>query len=119
LYYKLSTVREPVSGKSYLSFVRQFLSIGRERIIAIAQPELADAVRTVRDKIGDFKDWHVAEDAEGHRGNVPSQFRSRVVDMLSIKQSLFEASMQVTVALIPGENFVVLDADIDEHGELL
>jgi hypothetical protein len=119
LYYKLATVREPVSEKSFLSFVRQMVAIGRERILAIAEPELADVVRNVRDKIDDFKEWHVAEDAEGHRGNVPSQFRSEVTEMLSIKQSIREASMQVTVALIPGSDFVVLDADIDEHGELL
>jgi hypothetical protein len=119
LYYKLATVREPVGETSILSFVRQVVAIGRERILAIAEPELAGIIRNVIKKIDDFRDWHVAEDAEGHRGNVPSKFRPKVTEMLSIKQSTFEASMQVTVAVIPGEDFVILDADIDEHGELL
>jgi hypothetical protein len=119
LYYKLSTVREPMSGNSFLSYVRHFIAIGRERIIAVAEKELADAIRNIRQKLDDFREWHVAEDAEGHRGNVPIQFRSKVTEMISIKQSIPEASMQLTVAIIPGTDFVVFDADIDEHGELL
>ena len=61
----------------------------------------------------------VLEDAEGHRGNIPAQYRPRVTEMLSIKESVFEASLQVTAGVVPNSGFVILDADIDEHGELV
>jgi len=39
--------------------------------------------------------------------------------MFSIKASVVEASLQVTVTEIPAAGFVVLDTDIDEHGVIL
>ncbi len=120
LYHKLTTIREPISGqRSWFSFVRKVIAIGRERLLAIADAELGNVVRDVLRKIDDYREWHAAEDAEGHRGNIPKQYRPEVSEVLSVKESGFEASLQVTVGLIPNSEFVILDADIDEHGELV
>src|ERR1035437_5051538 len=120
LYYKLTAIKKPVTGqRSWMSFVLRVVAIGRERLIAVADADLAKAVGTVLAKIDDYPEWHAAEDAEGHRGNIPAQYRPRVTEMLSIKESVFEASLQVTAGVVPNSGFVILDADIDEHGELV
>jgi len=118
LYYRLTTLNDGApSPAAWFSFMTELLEVGRERLIAKAKPGLADAVEAILENLNG-SGYHRAEDAEGHRKFLPPEFR-QTAQIISIKESIQEASLQVTVSTIPGKDFVILDADIDEHGTLL
>ncbi|MBM3810120.1 MAG: hypothetical protein FJW20_00650 [Acidimicrobiia bacterium] len=118
LRHKLSEP-DPISQqKPWLSFVDKVLAIGRERMIALAMPELFDVVATIHRDIAEYPAFERTP-AENHRGNVPEAFRDRIEKMVSVKTSEDFGNLQLTVSQIRNENRVVLDADIDENGRLL
>ncbi len=121
LYFKLRGLREPVAlARNWFSFLHRLLAVGRERIIAVVDAEMGDVVRHVLDNLREeYRGYRKAEDPAGHRKNIPEAFRARVSEMLSIKSRETEASLQLTIGVVPGEDFAILDADIDEHGRLL
>jgi hypothetical protein len=120
LYAKLSRLEEPTgSNRSWFSFVVRLLEIGRERLIALADPALAPVVERVRQNLGQFSGYRAAEDPEGHRRNVPEPMQSRIRRIISIKSREDQANLQLSVFTTDDPSLVIVDADIDENGELL
>lgn len=119
IYYRLNAP-EPISQADvWFSFVTRILALGRERVLALADPALATVVRHIHTNIGEFKADYDPTPAENHRGNVPVLLQGRIDHMLSIKSSHAKGNLQLTVTQLRGMDEVLLDADIDESGELL
>jgi mannan endo-1,4-beta-mannosidase len=118
LYYKLRTVPDPIRPElSWFSHLSRLLEIGRERLIAIADAAVVDSVKRVLENPAQFG-YHRAEDPELHRKFLPAEFREEA-RIFSIKASVREASLQITVSEIPSRDLTIIDADLDEHGDLL
>jgi hypothetical protein len=119
-YFRLNRTAEPVSDqRSWFSFVRQILEIGRERFLALVVPEMETLVRNIHTHIDLFSADYERTPAENHRGNVPAGMASRIADMISIKSTHRKGNFQLTLTRLKGPDEVLLDVDIDESGDLL
>jgi hypothetical protein len=119
-YFMLSNSMEPVSGaRSWFSFVRRIIAIGRERFLALVDPEMETLVRQIHAHIDQFRGDYERTPAENHRGNVPASMQSRIASMISIKSTQRRGNAQLTMTRLTGPDEVLLDSDIDEHGDLL
>lgn len=120
IHYRLTATREPVSGtRTWFSFVKRFVAIGRERCLAFVEPEMETLVRQIHTHIDEFRAGYEQTPAENHRGNVPVALQSRITSMISIKSAHSKGNFQLTLTRLSGPDEVLLDADIDESGELL
>lgn len=121
LYAKLSMTIEPtLREQPWFSFVRRILEIDRERMLAIVEPEMGRIVRAIKDKIKDFKEYKDTP-AGNHFGNIPIGYSVKKSKMFSIKTQEKLGNLQLTIspAIAPdGNEVLLLDADIDENGEL-
>ena len=124
LYAKLIELREPINKrKSWFLFVQQLLEIGRERLIAVVDEDMADRITTIRDKIDDFDDLYKRTPIGDHHKNLPAAYAVAKNSMVSIKTTEDNGNVQLTVGRgtdpESGEEAWLLDADIDENGKLL
>jgi hypothetical protein len=118
--HRLNAINDPVSGtRSWFSYVTQLVSIGRERFLALVEPEMETLVRQIHGNIDEFRADYERTPSENHRGNVPAAMRSRISSMISIKSTHAKGNFQLTLSHLTGPDEVLLDADIDENGELL
>jgi hypothetical protein len=115
-------MKEPISGNApWFSFVEEILEIAQSRMIALVRPEMGDLVQTIRKDIGKFPDYEHAV-AGNHFGNMPPQFNVKKSSMFSVKTSDDKGNLQLTFGRgkdANGNDVLVLDADIDESGNLL
>jgi hypothetical protein len=119
-YYRLNAAMEPVSGaRTWFSFVSRMLAIGRERVLALVDLEMESMVHQIHDHIDEFRADYERTPAENHRGNVPAALQSRIRSMVSIKSTHRRSNFQLTLTRLSGPDEALLDADIDESGDLL
>lgn len=120
LHRTLSDVTEPV-GKSltWLSFLREIVMIDRERLVASVDPAMVDIVRIIHRDIEEYEDTYKRAPATMHKGNIPAELRDKIQDIVSIKTREKRGNLQLTVATFHGLDTVLLDADVDEHGEVV
>lgn len=119
-HHRLNAVKEPVSGsRSWFSYVSRIVAIGRERFLAVVEPEMETLVRQIHENIGEFRADYERTPSENHRGNVPAAMQGRISSMISIKSTHAKGNFQLTLSRLTGPDEVLLDADIDENGELL
>jgi hypothetical protein len=119
-YFRLSRAKEPVSGaRSWFSFVRRVIAIGRERFLAFVDPEMETLVQQIHTHIDQFRADYERTLAENHRGNVPASLQSRITGMVSIKSTHRQGNFQLTLTRLTAPDEVLLDMDIDENGDLL
>lgn len=118
-YFRLMQSAEPASGRPWFSFVRRILAIGRERFLALVDADMEDAVRRIDTHIGQFRADYERTPAANHRGNVPPDLQSRISSMVSIKSSHHRGNFQLTLTHLASPDEVLLDADVDESGDLL
>jgi hypothetical protein len=119
-YFRLNRMPDPVSGnRKWFSFVSRLVAIGRERFLAFVDPEMETFVRQIHTHIDQFGADYERTPAENHRGNVPAPLQSRIADMVSIKSTQSRGNVQLTLTRLTNPDEVLLDADIDEHGDLL
>jgi hypothetical protein len=122
LYAKLTDLKEPTGGQEpWVSFIREIVEIGRERFIAIVDPRMGEIIRTIKNNIGNFKDYKNTP-AQNHFGNIPPVFQPQKSKMFSIKSTEDHGNVQLT--MVPGKDssgndLLILDTDIDEDGKLL
>jgi len=76
-------------------------------------------VRDISEHIEQFRSDYERTPAENHRGNVPPALQSRITSMVSIKSTHRKGNFQLTITHLSGPDEVLLDADIDESGDLL
>jgi hypothetical protein len=119
-YFRLSHASEPVSAnRSWFSFVSRLVAIGRERFLAFVDPEMETLVRQIHTHIDQFSADYERTPAENHRGNVPAALQNRIANMISIKSTHSKGNFQLTLTHLSNPDEVLLDTDIDEHGDLL
>lgn len=125
LFTKLSQTSEPIGGKKpWFSFVRKIHAVGRERIYAEVDADMEGLVRNIRDNIKDF-DGYERTPASNHHEGIQKAFADLQVmkkSMVSIKTDEKKSNLQLTLAparTSEGEEKLILDADIDENGELV
>jgi hypothetical protein len=119
-YYRLSRTMEPVSGsRSWFSFVSRIHAIGRERFLAIVDPAMQAIVEQIDRHIDEFRADYEPTPAGNHRGNVPGAWQNRIAKMVSIKSAHRKGNFQLTLTELTGPDEVLLDADVDESGDLL
>ncbi len=119
-HFRLNGTREPVSeARTWFSFVRRLIAIGRERFLALVEPEMERLVREIHTHIDEFRADYERTTAENHRGNVPAALQGRITSMVSIKSTHRKGNFQLTLTHLSGPDEVLLDADIDESGDLL
>jgi hypothetical protein len=93
--------------------------MGRERIIAMVEPSMYTLVHQVHEHIDRFSADYERTPAANHRPNVPTTMQPRIVDMVSIKSAHRHGNFQLTLTHLRDPDEVLLDADIDESGDLL
>lgn len=119
-YFRLSRTPEPVSNtRSWFSFVKRLIAIGRERFLAFVDPGMETLVRQIHDRIDLFRADYERTPAENHRGNVPAALQHRISGMVSIKSTHRHGNVQLTLTRLQSPDEFLLDADIDESGDLL
>ena len=119
-YFRLSRTLEPMSGRrSWFSFVRSIVAIGQERVLAFVDPEMATLVERIHSHIDQFRGDYERTPAGNHRGNVPAPLQPRITGMISIKSTHRRGNFQLTLTRLTAPDEVLLDADIDESGDLL
>jgi hypothetical protein len=119
-FFRLNRALEPVSeNRSWFSFVMRLLAIGQERFLAFVEPEMELLVRQIHTHIDQFRGEYERTPAENHRGNVPAALQGRISSMVSIKSTHRMGNFQLTLTHLTSPDEVFLDADIDEHGDLL
>jgi hypothetical protein len=119
-YFRLNRTLEPVSvNRSWFSFVSRLMAIGQERFLAFVEPEMETLVRQIHAHIDQFRADYETTPAENHRGNVPAALQSRISSMVSIKSTHSKGNFQLTLTHLSDPDEVLLDADIDENGDLL
>lgn len=122
LFAKLTVLKAPTtSGQSWFSFIQEILEIGRERFIAIVNPEMGKIVKRFKENISKFPDYEHAV-AKNHHRNMPARFAVVKSSMFSIKSSEEKGNVQLTLGIGKdpgGKEVLLLDADIDESGVLL
>lgn len=122
LYTKLTDLKEPTGGQEpWFSFVEEIVEIGRERFIAVVNPRMGEIVRAIKADLGRFEDYKNTP-AQNHFGNIPRAFNPVKSKMFSIKSTEDHGNVQLTLAPgkdATGNDLLVLDADIDENGQLL
>jgi hypothetical protein len=119
-YFRLTATREPVSDdRSWFSFVQRLIAIGRERFLAFVEADMETLVRQIHANIDEFSADYERTPAENHRGNVPAAMQGRIASMISIKSTHRKGNFQLTLSHLSSPDAVLLDADIDESGDLL
>ena len=119
LYSRMSVEGPPSTNKIWIGEVSQLFLGTSERLIGETNQDCFDTVRSLSDSPGGgYK--HARPDL--HKKNfelVPGV--ANVREMASIKTDVSKANLQITVARATrqGEDICLIDADIDEHGELL
>lgn len=120
LFYRLDSVAEPIGReRTWFSFVRRIVAIGRERLLALVDPEMLRLVSHVREHLDHFASDYEATPAGNHRPNVPPDLQAEIVDMISLKSTHRKGNFQLTLTRVRTMDEVLLDADIDESGDLL
>lgn len=120
IWFRLDSTREPIGGeRSWFSFVTRIVSIGRERMLAMVDPAMHALVCQVHEHVDRFSADYERTPAENHRPNVPATLQPRIVDMVSVKSTHRHGNFQLTLTRLREPDEVLLDADIDESGDLL
>ncbi len=126
LYAKMAVLKEPVNNqKTWFELVIRVLQIGRERFIAVVDPQMGTLVRTIKDNLSQYPQYKNTN-AQNHYDNVaavaPAGFKVLKSKMFSIKSDEETGNVQLTLAPAKdaeGDQILLLDVDIDENGNLL
>ncbi|MBL8203059.1 MAG: hypothetical protein JNM09_02435 [Blastocatellia bacterium] len=126
LYAKMVTLKEPVHHQqNWFDFVIRILQIGRERLIAVVDPQMETIVRTIKSNLSQYPQYKNTN-AQNHYENVaaaaPAGFKVLKSKMFSIKSDEETGNLQLTLAPAKdaeGDQILLLDADIDENGALM
>jgi hypothetical protein len=124
LFGKMTELREPIKKrKPWFGFVLRVLEIGRERLIAVVDPEMPDRIREIRENIDEHSEVYEKAPVGDHHKNMPAAFGVTKSSMFSVKTTDHNGNLQLTVGRgtdpETGRTAWILDADIDESGELL
>jgi len=121
LFVVLSTQTDPVTSRSWFSFVSQVLVIDRERFVAKVDPELYASIDKIHGDLNTFKgQGFFMGDTSQHLDNIPSEYQL-TADMISVKRVYEQGNVQFTMAKVRNAagDYILLDCDMDEHSNIL
>ncbi len=125
LFAKLRLTPEPIGGHNpWFSFIQQILVIDRERLYALVDPELGEVVNHVLKNPTQFPHYRRADSSQHIKKleeNLPG-FRILRSKLFSVKTDERHGNLQLTCAPAKdagGNDVLILDADLDENGDLL
>ena len=125
LFAKLTLTLEPIGGRNHwFSFIDRILAIDRERFYAVVDLEMGEIIREIL-RNPNRPDHYERSDPGLHFENLREtlpDFTIRRDEMFSVKTDERHANLQLTVAPArdaAGNDVMLLDADIDENGDLL
>ncbi len=129
MYAKMSGISPPRGGdSSWWPALDELLVIQRDRVIGLANPGMTDLIRSIQSEPGLFPFYGKAP-ATLHRKNILAAVKvlgltaqEDDVKLRSIKTKEKYGVLQLTVGEVDtreGERVTILDADVDENGDLL
>ncbi|HMV81843.1 MAG TPA: hypothetical protein PKA34_01825 [Blastocatellia bacterium] len=125
LFAKMTVLPEPKGGRTpWFSFVDRVLVIDQERFYALVDVEMGEIVRYIKDNPSDFKNYK-SSTAGNHFDKLQEtlpEFKIFKSKMFSIKTDDANGNLQLTMAPAKdaaGNDVLLLDADMDENGQLL
>jgi hypothetical protein len=126
LFAKMSVLPEPVGEmRPWFSFVDRILAVDKERFYAVVDGEMGEIVKHVKANLHKFKTYEsvVADNHFEKLQETLPEFRIIRSKMFSVKTDDRNGNLQLTMApardLATGADALLLDADIDENGNLL
>jgi hypothetical protein len=122
IYTKMSKITAPTpEGKRWFTYVKSILQIAPDRIIAVVDEAMGEAVKMIRKDINRYPDYEKAG-SDLHHKNFPKNYQVSKGAMFSVKTTENLGNLQLTMAPARdpnGNEVLLLDADIDENGKLL
>ncbi|MGH9754808.1 MAG: hypothetical protein ACREA2_18680 [Blastocatellia bacterium] len=126
LFAKMTVLPEPIGERRpWFSFVDRILAIDRERFYAVVDGEMGEIVKHIKANLHKFKTYESA-DAGNHFEKLQETLPElRIVrsNMFSVKTDERNGNLQLTMApardSATNTDVLLLDADIDENGDLL
>ena len=125
MYAKLMATPVPgTPGWPWFAGIQRLLSIQRDRIVGVVHPSMAKKVRMIRENTSAFPGYQGASVGEHFKKNIKpliSQTFSKG-DVYSIKSRERIGVLQLVIAEVrtpQGQTVYMLDADVDENGNLL
>ncbi len=126
LFAKMTVLPEPIGQqRPWFSFVDRILAMDRERFYAVVDGEMGEIIKRIKATLHKFKSYESA-DAGNHFGKLQDtlpEFRIFKSKMFSVKTDERHGNLQLTMApaldLSTNTEALLLDADIDENGDLL
>lgn len=126
IFAKMSALPEPVGEqRPWFSFVDRILAIDRERFYAVVDGEMGEIVKHVIANLHNFKTYEsvIADNHFEKLQETLPEFQVFRSKMFSVKTDDRNGNLQLTMApardLATGADALLLDADIDENGDLL
>jgi hypothetical protein len=120
LFVVLNTQKDPVSTKSWFSFVKRILVIDQERFVAIVRSGMFNSIDRITKKMQDFqKQGFFRGDVSLHLDNIPSEYQL-TAPMISVKRTYEQGNVQFTMAKARNQqgDCILLDCDMDENSNL-
>lgn len=125
LFAKMSVLPEPIGERRpWFSFIDRILAIDRERFYAVVDGEMGEIVKHVKANLHKFKTYESTA-ADNHFEKLQEtlpEFRISRSEMFAVKTNERNGNLQLTMAPArdpaTGANALLLDADIDENGDL-
>jgi len=119
--YEQMRVSQNVTGDPWVSHMEELLVLQRERIIARVDKAMFDMVRKIRGNLGKHPGYEKGTTGL-HIDNIPAGFVH--VDDTSIKTTHDFANLQLSVFKVVEDadhtkEHYILDADLDENGNLM
>jgi hypothetical protein len=121
LYAVLTDEVDPISNKSWFSFVRKFIRLDKERFVAEIDVTLHETVKSVLSELDRYKDrGFFTESASLHYDNIPGDYQIKS-DLITIKVRYEQGNIQLTTckAIKGGNDVYLLDCDMDEHSNII
>ena len=129
MYAKMSAISPPRGNESsWWSALDELLVIQRDRVIGLANPTLTDLIRRIQRKPGLYP-YYGRAPATLHRKNILAGVKvlgltaqESDVKLQSVKTKEKYGVLQLTLGEVntrEGQTVTILDADVDENGDLL
>ena len=122
LYAVTTDEQDPIARDAWISAVKEFLLIDRERFVARIDSWLFDDVAAIETRIDQYRSegFFTELSSSQHLDNIPAAY-TLDGELFSVKVRYQQGNLQLTVAKTQHDDLpaYLLDCDLDEHSNLL